>query len=331
MHLDEKDPQGLQIYLSRKGWICDNELVTSLGKPGEGNMNYTLRVRTADRSLIVKQARGYVEKYPSIPAPTERATMEGLFYREIVQNPELRRCMPELLGLDEAENLLVLEDLGDASDFLDCYKAGQLLQSDEITALVTYLSVLHNQFLTDRPDSAFANEAMRILNHEHIFVYPFITDNGFDLNGIQAGLQAAATPYKNKSLANAARELGERYLADQVGVPVTLLHGDYYPGSWLRTRAGVKVIDPEFCFYGPAEFDLGVMLAHLHLAQQPDSIHQQVQAGYVRHAGFDEQLLRQFTGVEILRRLIGIAQLPVSLSLDEKAHLMKLAESLMLG
>ncbi|RYF72842.1 MAG: aminoglycoside phosphotransferase [Cytophagaceae bacterium] len=331
MHLDEQDPHGLQIYLSRKGWICDNELVTSLGKPGEGNMNYTLRVRTANRSLIVKQARGYVEKYPSIPAPIERAVMEGLFYREIAQNPELRRYMPELLGLDEAENLLVLEDLGEASDFLDCYKAGQLVQPDEITALVTYLSVLHNQFLTDRPNHDFANEAMRTLNHEHIFVYPFLDNNGFDLDGIQTGLQALALPYKKKPLADAARELGKRYLTDQVGMPVTLLHGDYYPGSWLRTQSDVKVIDPEFCFYGPAEFDLGVMLAHLHLAQQPEAVHQQVQAGYVRHAGFDEQLLRKFTGVEMLRRLIGIAQLPVSLSLDEKAHLLELAESLVMG
>nr|WP_229379781.1 phosphotransferase [Fibrella forsythiae] len=294
-------------------------------------MNYTLRVRTASRSLIVKQARGYVEKYPSIPAPTERATMEGLFYREVAQNPELRQYMPELLGLDEAENLLVLDDLGEASDFLECYKTGQSLQPGELTALVTYLSVLHNQFLTDRLNPAFANEAMRTLNHEHIFVYPFLASNGFDLDGIQAGLQDVAAPYKKKPLADAARALGERYLADQVGMPATLLHGDYYPGSWLRTQSGVKIIDPEFCFYGPAEFDLGVMLAHMHLAQQPETVHQQVQAEYVRHASFNEQLLRQFTGIEILRRLIGIAQLPVSLLLDEKARLLELAERLVMG
>ena len=59
------------------------------------------------------------------------------------------------------------------------------------------------------------------------------------------------------------RELGALYLQDGT----SLLHGDYFPGSWLQTAAGVRVIDPEFCFFGPPEFDVGVLLAHLHLAQ----------------------------------------------------------------
>ncbi|HEY0108593.1 MAG TPA: aminoglycoside phosphotransferase, partial [Fibrella sp.] len=63
----------------------------------------------------------------------------------------------------------------------------------------------------------------------------------------------------------------------------------------------------------------------------PDSIHQQVLAGYVRHNGFDDHLLRQFTGIEIARRLIGLAQLPLSLSLEEKSRLMQLAEELVMG
>ncbi|ARK10293.1 phosphotransferase [Fibrella sp. ES10-3-2-2] len=332
MHLDQYNPEGLQSYLARKGWICDDEALLSLSKPGEGNMNYTLRVSTVTRSLIVKQARGYVEKYPSIAAPTERALMEGLFYREVAQNPELRSYMPELLGIDEDENLLVLEDLGEATDFLNCYQPGEVLDQDHIEALSTYLSVLHNQFSTAQPNPAFANHGMRALNHEHIFVYPFLVDNGFDLDSVQPGLQALAMPSKqHTTLVEAARQVGQRYLSDREGVSVTLLHGDYYPGSWLQTSSGVKVIDPEFCFYGPAEFDLGVMLAHLHMARQPEAIHQQVQAGYMRPAGFDDHLLRQFTGIELLRRLIGLAQLPLSLSLDEKAQLMKLAEALVLS
>ena len=332
MHLDPKDSAALQTYLARKGWISDNEALLTLSKPGEGNMNYTLRVRTATRSLIVKQARGYVEKYPTIAAPTERAQLEGLFYREIARNPDLRRSMPELLGSDEAENLLVLEDLGDSADFLSCYQPGAVLDHTHVEALVTYLSTLHNQFLAERPNPAFANRGMKALNHEHIFIYPFLVDNGFDLDNVQPGLQVLAMPYKqNSALVEAARQLGQRYLSDREGSPVTLLHGDYYPGSWLQVGSEVKVIDPEFCFYGPAEFDLGVMLAHLHLAQQPEAIHEQVRAGYVRPAGFDEELLRQFTGIEIMRRLIGLAQLPLPLSLPEKEQLMQLGNKLVMS
>ena len=332
MHIDQQDPEALQTYLIRKGWLADDEPILSLTKPGEGNMNCTLRVRTASRSLIVKQARPYVEKYPSVAAPTERAVMEGRFYRETAHNPDLRAAMPALLDVDEAEHLLVLEDLGQATDFTTCYQTGQVLPAADVAALTTYLSVLHNQFRTDQPDPAFANQAMRQLNHEHLFDYPFRADNGFDLDGVQPGLRALAQPYQhNPALTSAARQLGQRYLADVPGQSVTLLHGDFYPGSWLQTGGGVKVIDPEFCFYGPPEFDLGVMLAHLHLARQPEAVHRQVRAGYVRPDGFDEQLLHQFMGVEMLRRLIGLAQLPLPLSLAEKADLMQRAERMVLS
>ena len=54
---------------------------------------------------------------------------------------------------------------------------------------------------------------------------------------------------------------GERYLAEGS----TLLHGDYYPGSWMTVDDAVFVIDPEFSFKGFPEFDLGVMLSLIHI------------------------------------------------------------------
>src|SRR5207237_1305710 len=80
-----------------------------------------------------------------------------------------------------------------------------------------------------------------------------------------------------------------------------LLHGDFFPGSWLRSPEGIKVIDPEFCFFGPPEFDLGVMLAHLYLAHQDASILK------AYSSAVDRELVVRFAGVEIMRRLIGVA------------------------
>ncbi len=127
-------------------------------------------------------------------------------------------------------------------------------------------------------------------------------------------------PFKNnEQLKNKAHELGAIYLKDGD----TLLHGDYYPGSWLKTSAGLKIIDPEFCFYGRAEFDLGVMVAHLKMAQQDDEVKKAVIASYKKTAGFNEQLLNEFIGIEIIRRIIGLAQLPLTLTLAEKEGLLE--------
>ena len=331
MHLDAQQPLILQDYLRRRGWLDTGEVITSVEKPGEGNMNYTLRVITQTRTLIVKQSRGYVEKYPTIAAPADRAVTEGRFYKKIQGIPTLATQMPHLLGIDEENNILVLEDLGAASDFTFLYQPGRLLSESDALTLTGYLSDLHGQFITQEPDEAFANLAMRALNNEHITNYPFLEDNGFDLDTVQPGLQDLAMPYKRDAgLKRTVQELGVVYLAEEhPSKPVTLLHGDYYPGSWLQTASGTKIIDPEFCFFGPAEFDLGVMIAHLMMAGQPPTVLNTVLTNYQPGTGFDEGLRRRFTGVEIMRRLIGLAQLPLSLSLDRKRDLLDDAYSLL--
>ncbi len=76
------------------------------------------------------------------------------------------------------------------------------------------------------------------------------------------------------------------------------------------------IIDPEFCFLGPPAFDLGVLYAHLHLARQP-----------VELAVFDATA-KAFAGAEIMRRLIGVAQLPLEADLEEKSALLALTKRL---
>ncbi len=335
MLLNAQRPDLIQEYLRRHGWLGNEEAIISVEKPGEGNMNYTLRIITPIRTLIVKQSRGYVEKYPTIPAPANRAVIEGRFYQATQAIPTLANAMPQLLGIDEGNNILILEDLGSASDYTFLYQPEHHLSTPDALNLTNYLSGLHRYFIDETPDPIFANHAMRALNHEHIFKYPFLEDNGFDLNGIQPGLQELAMPFKrDAALKKIAEQLGELYLADagisgdKTSAPKTLLHGDFYPGSWLQTATGTKVIDPEFCFVGPAEFDLGVMIAHLMMAQQSASIITAVLTTYEKPEGFDESLRQRFTGIEIMRRLIGLAQLPLHFSIDQKRLLLEEARQM---
>lgn len=120
MHLDITQPHLLEDYLKSKNWLKQHEQILILEKPGEGNMNYTLRVRTHDRTLIIKQSRPYVEKYPQIAAPANRAVTEGRFYEKIQSFASINEFMPQLIGIDIDANILVLEDLGTASDYTFC-------------------------------------------------------------------------------------------------------------------------------------------------------------------------------------------------------------------
>ena len=323
--LDEHVTPKLTDLLRSLHWLHPDEEIVALQKPGEGNMNVVFRVITDRRTFILKQARPYVQKYPQVAAPIERIGVEAQFYKLISTNETLSNFSPNLIGYDADNFLLALEDLGDGADFTFLYQPGQTLATPALESLMQFLSALHRiqagPAMATFPD----NRAMRLLNHEHIFNFPFRHDTVFDLDTVQPGLQALSLPYKNnETLKSKIAQLGDVYL--QPG-PV-LIHGDYYPGSWLTVSGGTKVIDPEFGFFGRAEFDLGVMLAHLKLAQQGSVVQERALSLYQSPTDFDPALMRAFIGTEILRRLLGLAQLPVSLSLAQKEALLEEAAGL---
>ena len=298
------------------------EHITHTEVPGESNMNLVLRIKTNLGSYILKQSKSYVRKYPQIPAPISRIEVEYRFLTVLNTNPYLAAHSPKVLHYDSQAHLMLLEDLGEGSDFLPLYGGIKQLQPNELIHLVEYLMHLHQVRVTEFPDT----DGMRTLNHEHIFEFPFLEENGFDLDQIQLGLQEASLPYKRDVLLKAKiHSLGQRYL----NTGKSLIHGDYYPGSWLEVSSGIKIIDPEFGGLGDAEFDLGVFLAHLDLAQQNEQLSNLVEESYT--IPLDWSLVAQYRGVELLRRLIGIAQLPVSLSLDEKKSLLARARTYLMS
>jgi len=316
--LDAGDLCSMANYLRGRNWIEIDEHISSASKAGEGNMNYTLRVQTTKRSFIVKQARPWVEKYPHIPAPSDRALMEAQFYSAIQADEELARCMPRLIGSDPEARILILEDLGASPDFTSIYSDASI-SSSELDSLTSFLTRLHSRFRDRNCAAGFENREMRKLNHEHIFEFPLRPENGLDLDAITPGLAAAARTLQQDGTYRArVSALGELYL----GPGQCLIHGDYFPGSWLRTSDGVKIIDPEFCFFGLPEFELGVMIAHLHLARCPDSL---------ASPSINGNLIRSFAGVEIMRRLIGVAQLPLPYGLEEKQRLLELSQRMVLA
>jgi 5-methylthioribose kinase len=316
--------EAIKPLLQAHGLLGPNEVITATEKPGEGNMNFVLRVITTHRSVILKQSRPWVEKYPHVAAPVERLQAEAAYYQLTATEPSLRAMSPALLAADLDQLVLLFEDLGAGSDYTFSYAQGACLSRSEIETIFGYLAKLHGAFINADTTQFPSNHALKKLNHEHIFNYPFNAQNGFDLDSIQPGLAALATPIiQDYSLRERLNYLGHLYL----GSGPVLIHGDFYPGSWLRTSTGLKIIDPEFAHFGHAEFDLGVLLAHLFMTRTPfDLINQGLQF-YRETSSLDDALATEFCGVEILRRLLGLAQLPVDLSLTEKRDLIALAKS----
>jgi 5-methylthioribose kinase len=321
--MNKPPPGDAATVMKALGWLHPSDEVADVSIAGAGNMNKVERVTLADgRSLILKRANPWVEKYPQIPAPVERSLVEARFYNH-VDGTKAGAQMPTHLGHDQGHAANLLTDLGEGRDGMALY-GGATLSLSTLEALADWMSALHGLPAPDEP--LLRNRAMRRLNAEHIFDFPFAPGNGFDVDAITPGLQKIADAVKaDQPLQAAIQEVKTLYLGSEPGV---LLHGDLYPGSWLETDQGLYVIDPEFCWIGPPEWDVGVLIAHFMLSRQPAGLIEQLLMRYA--TPLNRPLLNSIIGVEILRRLLGVAQLPLPYGLSDKASLIGQARELIM-
>jgi len=312
----------IRKLLTKIGFFTsNNEFISKVSIPGVGNMNVVLRIETNLRSFIIKQSRDFVQKHKSIDAPIERIAVENQFYTTIKDNTLLKAYIPKVLGYNSQNHLLILEDLGNCEDMTRLYESKKI-EVEQLTLLIHIAANIHNSTETrDYPK----NKSLRLLNHQHIFELPFMENNGFSLDAIQPGLENISIPYKKDiPLKDKIKEIGALYLSEGT----TLIHGDYYPGSWISKKEHIHIIDPEFSFLGFPEFDLGVLAAHTILIAQNKTVLLTIEKEYPNK--INAQLLAQISGIEIMRRLIGLAQLPISLSIKEKEKLLLLAYNLIM-
>jgi len=325
-------PESLSHLALSHDWIKPSQSIQELAIAGEGNMNKVFRASIDQQtSLVFKQSLNCVAKYPEISAPIDRIVMEAAFYRTISAHKELTKHTPKILGFDESQKILCMQDLGIGKDLTSLYQDWNDADLNQLHQLLTWLGNLHDIRIDLDKHGHFKNSQMRQLNHEHIFKIPFQNDSGIELG---TGLRAVSTQFaKDSRLVEAAKELGELYLDESESKENSLLHGDFYPGSWLSVSQNhVYIIDPEFCFLGPKEFDLGVLVAHLRMAKLDDDlIWSLINEYYSSQNIFSPALVHKFAGVEIIRRILGVAQLPLKLSEKEQIEILEEARRMLIS
>lgn len=320
--LDGSSEKNILEQLVGMGVCSSGESILEVCKAGEGNMNLVLRVRTQERTVILKQSRPWVEKYPTIAAPEERILAEIHFYRLVSNATDVGGAMPKVLAADARRRVLVLEDLGQATDYSSLYGI-QTSSRDEVNSVfeaatqwLTHLHAIPLEQPNDFPKTVGCH-SLRELNCQHVFTIPLLNPPAIDLDQVCDGLSHASRRIcEDQAVHQTMKNLGQRYLREGGH----LLHGDYYPGSWLNTNVGFRVIDPEFCFAGPPEFDLGVLAAHWIFCGGEASIQSIHRISDLYGKPISKDLVCGFAGAELIRRLIGVAQLPLSADLEQRIH-----------
>jgi 5-methylthioribose kinase len=276
----------------------------------------------------VKQARPALERFPEYQVSTERILFEHR-YVEAARPFDRDGVLPVVHGFDARERVLILEDLGDA-ERLDHALARGADASAAAARLGGLLGRVHAGTRGAGLANAFANDAMRRLHGDHIFVLP-LRPNDFPLAPPVA--RRARALGGDADLVRIADAAYARYLEPRGA----LVHGDVQAGNVLLPASGPKLLDAEIAHVGDPAFDLGTLLAHLLLpalarGALPDALPAAEAAWDAYRAGHGAGAppfadAARYAGLETLRRTIGAARVPVAEEGEVALALLARAES----
>jgi 5-methylthioribose kinase len=234
---------------------------------GDGNLNRVFRVLATNSSIVVKQALPYLKAAgESWPLTRHRARIENWALTEHAKlAPD---AVPAVVHFDDSLSALVLPDLKDHLNWREALIAGTAVPDvarlvGEYSAAVLlgttngHIPPAERAELRDR----FTYSDLCIVTEELIFTAPFVDAESNRYDPAIADLVQALS--HDRALRMAAAELRFCFRTRNEA----LLHGDLHTGSVLVRAGDVQVIDPEFAFFGPIGFDPGLLLANLALSR----------------------------------------------------------------
>lgn len=232
---------------------------------GDGNINYVFRVwdEKTGRSLVIKQADKKL-KSSGRPLGVYRNKIEAEILK--LQNSFAPGKVPHIYHYNESMCALTMEDISDFKNLRTALLEGNIYEdlSREITDFMVQVLLSTTDLLMDRHMKKefvkkFINVELCDISKDLVFTEPYF--NYKDRNVITAG---------NEDFVNAVL-YGDEGLKKEVGVlrntfmnaSQALIHGDLHSGSIFINETGIKVIDPEFAFYGPIGYDVGNVIGNL--------------------------------------------------------------------
>ncbi|WP_429809196.1 S-methyl-5-thioribose kinase [Ensifer sp. B1-9] len=231
---------------------------------GDGNLNLVFIVTGDNGAAIIKQALPYVRLVgESWPLPLKRSFFEyHALVRQAARDPGL---VPEIFFFDEAQALIAMEYLTPHVILRRALIDGrQLPKIGRDLGLFTARTLFRGSDLSMATREKKADLALFADNAELCD----ITENlVFSDPYFEAKLNRHTTPQLDPIVAALRADRDLKVEAQRLkhlfsAKAETLCHGDLHTGSVMVTDDETRVIDPEFAFYGPISFDVGMLLAN---------------------------------------------------------------------
>ena len=252
-------------YVKEKNLFSENANLT-VKEIGDGNINYIFKVENKidGKSIVLKQADKLLRS-SGRPLDLTRSKIEANILR--IENNLAPHYVPEIYFYDEIMCVLAMEDISEYKNLRTELIAGKIFPNfaDNISeflsrTLLLTTDLFMNKFEKKKNVKEFINPELCDISECLVFTEPY--DNNKNRNIITIGNEEFVENmlYKNEDLHFAILKLREKFM----NYSQSLIHGDLHSGSIFINEKGIKIIDPEFSFYGPMAYDIGNVIGNLY-------------------------------------------------------------------
>lgn len=252
-------------YVKEKNLFSENaDLIAK--EIGDGNINYIFKVENKidGKSIVLKQADKLLRS-SGRPLDLTRSKIEANILK--IENNLAPHFVPEIYFYDEIMCVLAMEDISEYKNLRTELMAGKIFPNfaEGISEFLSRTLLLTTDLFMDKFEKKknvkeFINPELCDISECLVFTEPY--NNNRNRNVITSGNEEFVknTLYENEDLHFAILKLREKFM----NYSQALIHGDLHSGSIFINEKGIKIIDPEFSFYGPMAYDVGNVIGNLY-------------------------------------------------------------------
>ena len=232
---------------------------------GDGNINYVFRIwsKRDGHSVIVKQADKLLRS-SGRPLDIYRNKIEASILQ--LEGQLAPGYVPEVYYYDETMAATSMEDVSAFKNLRKELAANRVYPhlAENISTFMVDTLLSTTDLVLDRAEKKkrvkfYTNPELCEITEDLVLTEPY--DDFRGRNIITAGNEDFVREflYEDQQLHAEVGKLRERFMNNAQA----LIHGDLHSGSIFANEEGIRVLDPEFAFYGPMGYDIGNVIGNL--------------------------------------------------------------------
>lgn len=239
---------------------------------GDGNINYVYKITSKrdGHSVIVKQADKHLRS-SGRPLDLYRNKIEASILR--LEGELAPGFVPEVYYYDEVMAATSMEDISEYKNLRRELSENRVYPhlAENMAEFLAATLLPTTDLVMDSGEKKknvkfFINPELCFISEDLVLSEPYMAVPFFERNRniVTPGNEefVAEHLYDNSTLHTEVAKLRVNFMNNAQA----LVHGDLHSGSIFANASGLKVLDPEFAFYGPMGYDIGNVIGNFFFA-----------------------------------------------------------------